>query len=305
MHIDDSRIIHLVTDPFGQGYSPYVGMGNNPVLAVDPSGGEYHYVWTKTDEWWREVPGGEDYPTGTYVWGWDLAWFDDNTNVTPGGGGGSSGSGGSGGAMASYSYSKYNQSGNTGGSTHMHHYTSPPIGGGHTYGYNGPRPKTAEEPEVEMVGTDGIVDELMTQDPENIWPTEEEFHDRFGQDFLEKVLDKINHPQFNNIFNLTNDEISQKNLSEILMEFGGVLEDSKNEYPFTLNPIGVAISRSKRMNNWEKSEITLYPGNANELSNPNKPRIYNPGIPDIIHFQPKGSNVYFHIVILYQPFYFY
>jgi len=36
----DSRIGRwLTTDPYGQYYSPYMGMGNNPISQIDPDGG--------------------------------------------------------------------------------------------------------------------------------------------------------------------------------------------------------------------------------------------------------------------------
>src|SRR5690606_16760268 len=39
----------LSTDPYGQYASPYVGMGNNPVMGVDPDGG--HSFWVAVARW--------------------------------------------------------------------------------------------------------------------------------------------------------------------------------------------------------------------------------------------------------------
>ncbi len=35
----------MVTDPYGQFHSPYLGMGNNPVGGVDPDGGFKEKEW--------------------------------------------------------------------------------------------------------------------------------------------------------------------------------------------------------------------------------------------------------------------
>jgi RHS repeat-associated protein len=37
-------------DPYGQYYSPYLAMGNNPVSSLDPDGG-----YTRAGAWWRNI----------------------------------------------------------------------------------------------------------------------------------------------------------------------------------------------------------------------------------------------------------
>jgi RHS repeat-associated protein len=56
------------TDPYGQYWSPYVGMGNNPVSGVDPDGGKKVYynedgTWLKTthNNWWHNLWNGIDH----------------------------------------------------------------------------------------------------------------------------------------------------------------------------------------------------------------------------------------------------
>jgi len=58
----------LSTDLYGQYYSPYVGMGNNPVSMVDPDGG-----YSKSGSWWRNAfDGGNGISEGSNgVWGYD------------------------------------------------------------------------------------------------------------------------------------------------------------------------------------------------------------------------------------------
>lgn len=48
----DSRIGRwLSKDPFQQGYSPYIGMANNPVSLVDPTGGYVEHTWANYNRW--------------------------------------------------------------------------------------------------------------------------------------------------------------------------------------------------------------------------------------------------------------
>ncbi|MBT1688996.1 RHS repeat-associated core domain-containing protein [Fulvivirgaceae bacterium PWU37] len=61
-------------DPFGQYWSPYVGMGNNPVSRTDPNGG-----YSRAGAWWRSGFGlrGEIYQSGMdngrEIWGFNTS----------------------------------------------------------------------------------------------------------------------------------------------------------------------------------------------------------------------------------------
>jgi len=48
----------MVPDPAGQYWSPYLGMGNSPVIGVDPDGSEYYTNWFGTQKWFETPPTG-------------------------------------------------------------------------------------------------------------------------------------------------------------------------------------------------------------------------------------------------------
>jgi len=69
-------------DPYKQHFSPYVGMGNNPVNGTDPDGGKYVWVTHMTlyryvSEWGIAFGVGAKISYGWEIDGYDLIWIDD------------------------------------------------------------------------------------------------------------------------------------------------------------------------------------------------------------------------------------
>jgi hypothetical protein len=101
----------MVPDPLGQGFSPYTGMGNNPVNNIDPTGGYWDYMlvksyasvrFVKSVSFWGDVVtyGWRTESYLTAIWYWI-----DEAGVGYGISSGRTGGGGGGGLSGNWTYS--------------------------------------------------------------------------------------------------------------------------------------------------------------------------------------------------------
>ncbi|WP_108803171.1 RHS repeat domain-containing protein [Aquimarina sp. Aq107] len=84
----DARIGRwLTTDPAGQYHSPYMAMGNNPVIGIDPDGAKNirfdsdgNYIGVDSDVWWHNLLFGTRGQYGSDENGWTNFEFSDTEN---------------------------------------------------------------------------------------------------------------------------------------------------------------------------------------------------------------------------------